>query len=185
MTTTFDALSRAGRGRWRTASARGSATRSCSTATRTTWCRCRRPAGAPRAIGRLRAAGDVPRPTGSSASATWSSSTSAPTARSSTRASRTSTSPTRWPSSTPCTAPTSRRSLPREPVAFFSLLDSFLKQVVAPPAAARRGGDLPLRRDADSRIGRRVERRRPRGARVHPEVVDRSGAAGGQRHRSC
>ena len=48
-------------------------------------------------------------------------------------------------------------------------------------AAARRGHPVPLRRDADPGIGRRVRRRGPRGARVHPEMGDRSGAAGRER----
>ena len=51
-----------------------------------------------------------------------------------------------------------------------------------PPAAARRRGDLSLRRDAHPRVERRGERRRSRRPGVPAEVVDRAGAAGRQRH---
>ena len=54
----------------------------------------------------------------------------------------------------------------------------------AAPALARSGGDFPVRRDPDSGISRRIERRRSRRARLHPEMVYRSGAPRGQRHRS-
>ena len=57
-------LSRAGRASSRTAFARGWATRSCCTATRSIWCRHRRQNGAPRAVGRLRADHAVSGPVG-------------------------------------------------------------------------------------------------------------------------
>ncbi len=74
------------------------------------------------------------------------------------------------------------RSLPRDPAAFCSLLDSFLKQVVhrQPPLGV--AIIFPYAETLIPESARRSERRRSRGARLHPEVVDRSGAAGGQRH---
>ncbi len=64
------------------------------------------------------------------------------------------------------------------------LAAGFLPEADDPsPAAARRRGDLSLRRNADPGIERRVERRRPGGPRVSPEMGDRPGAAGRERHR--
>ena len=120
-------------------------------------------------------------PSGCSASsARSSSSTSAPTA----------------PSSTPAVAQTlhrrvavvdaihaqSSRDRCRRPGGVL-LAARFVSQADgAPAAAARRRRDLPLRRDADSGVLRRVERRGPRRPRVHPEVGHRPGPAGVQRH---